>query len=966
MNDQLNQNPLENEETIKDENSVSEDTHAIETETVAEISGNVEMNGTETNHEYENNHAFEDNTIVETTNTLETKLSEEIVATEDILAINVEDVAETTDVIEAEMVETNAVVEAATVVETEAIVESEISDELPMSEDNTISETEASIKVQDSLEAEVVEAISVVEEIPAMEAEVVAEVSDIVEAVVEETTPVAEEILEVAAAAVVEIEDVIEAAVEEIASVVDEIPAMEAEAVAEVSDIVEAVVEETTPVAEEIPAVAAEAVIEIADVIEAAVEEIASVVDVISAVKAEVVAEVSDIVEAVVEETTPVAEEIPAIEAETIVEAPEMVEAASIESTEAVETVVAEKTAEVEPEKKEKSKPKKPTKKAIAEDKGEESSDLLSANDFIAEEEEHELEIEHDIDFTVLSKEELILKLEELVMADSISKIKAMVSSIKVSYLTKIKEEKQAHLDKYLEDGGTKEEYVPIVDAMEERFKAAFDIYKEKKTKEDHQQERLKSQNLQLKKQILEEIKVLVNSEESLKKTYDDFKSLQEKWKQVGMVPRNEIEGLWNNYHFLVEEFFKKVKINKELKDLDLKKNLEMKVLLCEKTEELLMEKSISKSFKLLQKYHEEWKEIGPVVLDKKDEIWERFKNVSDKINSQRKEYYDKMTGDQDTNLLAKTALCEKIEEINGVEIITSEDWHQKTDEVIELQKLWDSIGRAPVKFHDLIWERFRGGINTFYDTKKEHFGGLKDEQTNNYNLKFDICVQVEGMANSTTWKQTTADILKLQQDWKLIGPVPKRYADKIWRRFRAACDVYFKNKTAYFSNINGIEKENLKKKEELLERIGTYVVSDDKSENLYSLKSIQREWMEIGHVPIEHKDRLQGLYRTAINSLMDRLKLSSSEVSTMNYKTKIENIQHSPDAGKFLSKERVQIEGRINMLSNDIKLWENNIGFLASSKKASILKDEFEKKIQESKQELALLEAKLKLLAKQ
>ena len=843
MNDQLNQNPLENEETIKDENSVSEDTHAIETETIAEISGNVEMNATEPNHEEENIHAFEDNTVVEPTDTLETVSTEEIVATEDTPITKVEDVVEGTGIIETKLAEANAVVE----------------------------------------------------EIPAIEAETGIETLDVAEAnVVTET-------------------------------------------VSDITEAIEAVVEEVTTVVEEIPAV-----------------------------ETAVAAEVSDIVEDVVEETTAVVEEIHEVVAEAIVEVPEMVEAASEEVAEEVETVVAEIAADVASEIKEEAEPIKAVTKELIEHVDEESHELLSAHDFIAEEEEHELEIEHIIDFTVLSKEELILKLEELVRNDSIAKIKAMVSGIKVSYLNKIKEEKQAHLEKYLEDGGTKEEYVPIVDSMEERFKAAFDVYKEKKTKDDHEQDKQKTHNLQLKKQILEEIKVLVNSEESLKKTYDDFKLLQDTWKQIGMVPRNEIEGLWNNYHFLVEEFFKKVKINKELKDLDLKKNLELKVLLCEKTEELLMEKSIAKSFKLLQKYHEDWKEIGPVMLDKKDEIWERFKNVSDKINSQRKEYYDKMTGEQDTNLLAKTALCEKIEEINGVEITTAEDWTKKTDEVLELQKLWDSIGRAPVKFHDLIWERFRGAVNIFFETKKEHFGGLKDEQTNNYNLKLDICVQVEGMANSTTWKQTTADILKLQQDWKTIGPVPKRYADKIWRRFRAACDVYFKSKSAYFSNINGIEKENLKKKEELLERIGTYVVSDDKSENLNSLKSIQREWMEIGHVPIEHKDRLQGLYRTAINSLMDRLKLSSSEVSTMNYKTRIETIQNSPDAGKFISKERVQMEGRITMLANDIKLWENNIGFLASSKKASILKDEFEKKIQESKQELALLEAKLKLLAKQ
>ncbi len=652
-------------------------------------------------------------------------------------------------------------------------------------------------------------------------------------------------------------------------------------------------------------------------------------------------------------ETEPVSEDIPAEEPSTGIES-ESSETIAVPETEN-ETAV---EAKAEPLKR-----KRTVKKVSADKKDDE---VLTTADFIHEEDEHEAEIEHEIDFSVLMKEELIEKLEEIVKSDQISKIKFQVSGIKVAYLAIIKDEKQKHLDKYLAEGGTKEEYVQIIDPLEERFKNAFDIYKEKKIRDDHEQEKIKVQNLNLKKEILNEIKVLVSSEESLKKTYDDFKLLQEKWKQVGMVPRNEIEGLWNNYHFLVEEFFKKVKINKELKDLDLKKNLELKVQLCEKAEELLLEKSITKSFKLLQKYHDEWKEIGPVILDKKDEIWERFKNVSDKINSQRKDYYENLTGEQENNLLAKTALCEKMEELNSVEIINSNDWKEKTDQVLEMQKLWDTIGRAPIKFNDEIWDRFRSAVNAFYNTKKEFFGELKDQQTNNYNLKIDICVQVEGLANSTNWRQSTADILKMQQDWKNIGPVPKRYSDKVWRRFRTACDVFFKNKSSYFSNIQGIEQENAKKKEELIERINSYEVSENKSDNLNSLKGFQREWMEIGHVPMDAKDKLQNTYRKAINDLMDKLKISSTEISTMNYKNRIESIQNSPDAGRFLSKERSQIEGRIMMLRNDIKLWENNIGFLASSKKASLLKEEFEKKINDTKQELALLEAKLKLLVRQ
>jgi len=620
-------------------------------------------------------------------------------------------------------------------------------------------------------------------------------------------------------------------------------------------------------------------------------------------------------------------------------------------------------------------KPKKPAAKKTAPKKSAspkkvkdaDDDEPLSEKDFTGSDTdaEEDAEAEEIVDYRTFSKEKLVELLEDLVRDHEIIKIKARVSGIKVAYLNLIKKEKQDHLEEHLANGGTKEEYLPPVDPLEDRYKAAFDMYKEKKAADDVEQEKIKLQNLELKKQILEEIKQLISSEESLKKTYDDFKNLQEKWKQIGQVPRNEIEGLWNNYHFLVEKFFEKVKINKELKDLDLKKNLELKIQLCEKAEELLLEKSVTRSFKLLQKYHDEWKEIGPVMLDKKDEIWERFKTVSDNINSQRKEYYAKLNSEQETNFLAKSALCEKVESINAEEIANSNDWRIKTEQIFEIQELWESIGRAPAKQNDEIWERFRSAVNTFFNNKKEFFGELKEQQITNYNQKLDLCVQAEAMVNNTNWRQSTADILKLQQEWKKIGPVPKRYSDKIWKRFRAACDEFFAKKSSYFSNIQDIEKENLKKKEELIERMSSFQFTENKNENLEALKNFQREWMEIGHVPMDVKEKLQNTYRQTINQLMEKLKISSVEINTMNYKNRIENLKNSPEAGRALSHERMQLEGRINMLRNDIKLWENNIGFLANSKKANLLKEEFENKINNTKQELALLEAKLKMLLK-
>lgn len=612
-----------------------------------------------------------------------------------------------------------------------------------------------------------------------------------------------------------------------------------------------------------------------------------------------------------------------------------------------------------------KKKPGRPKKQAVVTSE-EVKEELLAEKDFSGDEEdETEQSHEPEIDFNTLNRAQLIELIEQLVQEDNINHIKTRVAGIKVAFLAINKIEKQAHLDEYISSGGAKEDYIPAPDPLEERFTSAFAIYKSKKTDFDKEQENIKIINLEAKKAILEEIKQLINSEESLKKTYDEFRLLQDKWKNVGQVPRGEISDLWNNYHFLVEKFFEKVKIGKELKDLDLRKNLEQKIKICEKTEELLLEKTITRSFKLLQQYHDEWKETGPVPQDKKDEIWERFKNASDQINAQRKDHYEKLQEEQEHNLQAKNAICEKVEAIITSDIQSINDWKEKTTEILELQKLWESIGRAPVKLNDEIWERFRNGINVFFNNKKEYFSEIKDQQMDNYNRKLELCVQAEALKNNNNWKRSTSDIIRLQEEWRKIGPVPRRLSDKIWKRFRAGCDDFFKSKSEYFSGIQNNELENLRKKEELIEQINQYEIQNDKAANLEALKQFQRSWMDIGYVPMDKKDSLHESFRTAINKLMEKLKISSVELNTMNYKNRVEAMQNSPDAGRVIFKERSFLESKISKLKGDIILWENNLGFLASSKKADLLKEEFEKKINSAKQEVALLEAKLKLISR-
>ena len=390
------------------------------------------------------------------------------------------------------------------------------------------------------------------------------------------------------------------------------------------------------------------------------------------------------------------------------------------------------------------------------------------------------------------SREELVNALEELVNDTDIPKIKSRVGLIKVSFIKLQKAEDEKRLEKYIEDGGDKEEYEAAEDSLKDKFNATFQVYKNNRQNYLKDQEKAKVDNLTFKNEILEKLRDLINSEETLKKTYDEFKELQYKWKEIGMVPAGEVNNLWQNYHFLVEKFFDKVKINKELRDLDLKKNLELKIELCEKAEELLIESSIIKSFKQLQQYHDEWKEVGPVPADKREDVWNRFKAATEKINERRKEYYEQLHSEQENNFLAKQALCEKAEKLVVEEPDNMKDWQNLTDQVNELFKIWRTIGRAPKKNNDEVWNTFKSHLNTFFNNKKEYLRKIKDEQLNNYNLKIEICIEAEKIKDSTDWRSTTQVLIKMQKDWKDLGPVPKKHSDKIWKRFRVACDEFF------------------------------------------------------------------------------------------------------------------------------------------------------------------------------
>ena len=570
--------------------------------------------------------------------------------------------------------------------------------------------------------------------------------------------------------------------------------------------------------------------------------------------------------------------------------------------------------------------------------------------------------VEDNADLEGLNKLQLVEMLEELVQDTDVQGIKDKVAAIRLHFNELNKEDMDNELSQFLQGGGDAESFQHVEDPIEQRFNAAFGIFKANRAKQNEDLEKQKVENLAKKQAILEELKEIIASDDTLKKTYDDFRALQDRWKEIGPVPAAENSNLWNNYHFLVEKFFDKVRIGRELRDLDMKKNLDAKIELCEKAEELLDEKSITKAFKELQKLHESWKEIGPVPQDKKDEIWERFKAATDKINQIRREHYAKIEEEQSANLEAKKALCEKADEIVNEDYQSVNAWQKKSDELSEVFGVWKTIGPASKKDNEEIWQRFRGTMDTFFAKKKAFFAGLKDRQTENLERKTQLCIEAEALMESTEWKNATEQMKKLQEEWKTIGPVPKRHTDKIWKRFRAACDTFFSRKNEHFSGRRTEEDANLAAKKALLEEIKAFELTPSRNENMEAIKAFQKRWIEIGYVPMKHKDAINKEYREIIDGLFDAMRKNQNEASTNEFREMMSSWKDDPNAGDRVRREGSKLQTRIQKLRDEIAAMENNIGFFSNSKNSEMMRAEIEKKINQAKEDLKVLEEKLKI----
>lgn len=560
-----------------------------------------------------------------------------------------------------------------------------------------------------------------------------------------------------------------------------------------------------------------------------------------------------------------------------------------------------------------------------------------------------------------LDREGLVKALEEL-MGQEMQTVKSHAASIRARFNELNREVQKKAFEAFIAEGGNKDEYEQQNDAVAEQFYKLYDKYRERRQQYLAELEAQKQKNLEAKQALIEELRTLIDSdEEQVRSALDKFNNIQDRWKAIGEVPRERMNDLWQSYHFQIEQFFAKLKINRELRDLDQKHNLEQKLTLCEKAEELIVEPSITKAFKELQDLRARWKEIGPVPAEQNEEIWQRFCTAANQIDERRKEYYEQRKEEFDNNLLAKQALIEKAEALTAEHPETTRQWNDLTTALDELLKVWKTIGPVPREVNEEIWAKFKGMIDRHYAEKKEHFATIRDEQESNYQKKVELCLKAEAIAQREDWKKATEELLQLQQEWKEIGAVSRKVSDKVWQRFRGACDQFFAKKGEFFKERRTSESENLAKKEAILAELKAHNFGDNREENLEAIKDFQRRWAEVGFVPMAEKERLHKEFRGEIDRIFEQLKISAREAEETAYRERIRNV--AGDTKRFVMDERTELMEKMDKLRSDLKLWENNLGFLASSKQADLLKQEFEKKMQGARQQLALLQAKLRIL---
>ncbi len=481
---------------------------------------------------------------------------------------------------------------------------------------------------------------------------------------------------------------------------------------------------------------------------------------------------------------------------------------------------------------------------------------------------------------------------------------------------------------------------------IERGFKDLYSQYKVRRSAYTQELEKNKEENYQAKLAVIEDLKALVEASEDLSQTFPRFREIQNRWRAIGPVPQAKVKDLYDTYQHYVEKFYDYVKINKEFRDLDFKKNLEAKENLCEKAENLAEQEDVVGAFRTLQKLHEQWKELGPVSKEFRESVWERFRAATAVINKKHQAFFESQKGNQKENLEAKTALCEKVEAIAQSEVKDSTDWNALTKEIENIQKEWKKIGFASKKDNQKVYDRFRAACDEFFAKKREFYSDFKSQMQDNLTKKLELCEKAEALKDNDDWKKTSEAFIELQKQWKEIGPVSRKKSEQVWKRFRAACDAFFDNRDKHFGNVNSEQTENLQKKRALIDEIRAFEV-EGKEEAREALREFQERWNAIGFVPFKEKSRIQDAFRKAVSEKFGEFRESAG--------------RFAGKAERTVRSERDRLVQKFMKKEQEIATWENNMGFFASSKNAEALLEELNKKIDIARQELAQLEEEIK-----
>ncbi len=562
------------------------------------------------------------------------------------------------------------------------------------------------------------------------------------------------------------------------------------------------------------------------------------------------------------------------------------------------------------------------------------------------------------------TQEEVVARVKELAEADAPAE-KQELDALKQAFYKIHKANVAAARAQFIENGGEPEAFLPTPNVLEDEFKAAMNVIKQKRAELQAELDRQKEENLQKKQEILERIKALSATPEEANQAYKEFKELQNQWKELTLVPAEKANELWKTYQLYVEQYYDQLKLNNEFREYDFKKNLEIKTRLCETAEKLNEEADVISAFQQLQALHQEFKETGPVAKELREEIWARFKAASTAVNKRHQQYFEELKQKEEENLAHKTALCEKIEAIDLTTVKTAAAWEAQTQQIIEMQKEWRTIGFAPQKMNVKIFERFRGACDRFFTEKAAFFKRLKEEQAQNLAKKTELCEKAEALKDSTDWKATADKLMQIQKEWKTIGAVPKKHSESLWQRFIGACDYFFEQKGKNTASQRGEEKENLQKKEQVIEKLKTLLESDEEENKQDAVKELMKEWNEIGFVPFKEKDKIYKAYHETVDQLFKALNMSAARRRLDNFKNNLKN--DAKEGGQGLSRERERLVRAYENKRSEIKTYENNLGFLTcSSKKGSSLLNEMNKKMEKLKDELNLIGEKIAAIDKE